>query len=432
MKKLIIKGLQLSLIIALVSCAYRGNHLVNLDSRELASETELILTTSDPVKYKHTKSENPPCLVINFLKDVIFSFGEDELIINKGAVKKIKYEYDLNTGKGQSRLNQVRVELVEDLPYKIFQSGSSIIIRIKNPAQSKATLSREKIRIETQKQQKEEALKLELGYLIGPGDILNIEVWKQPDITRDVTVNYLGEIRLPPIKKLNAMGLTIPELEDKLTETLSKYLIDPIVFVIVKEYNSQRVIALGETNTGMYTLKRRTTLVEFLGEIGGTTDNADIFNIKLIKKDGKTLTYDLNELISTPQKGDEVVVSGGDTVYVPPLEFNKIYVLGEVRTPKIINLRGKMTVVDAIADAGGYTPDAVTGSIMVIRGEIGSQKGIRINLKRILKEGDVGQNIDLKAGDIVYVPKSFIVDVERFIRDISTSALFWIWTGAFR
>ncbi len=86
-----------------------------------------------------------------------------------------------------------------------------------------------------------------------------------------------------------------------------------------------------------------------------------------------------------------------------------------------------MTLVDAITEAGGYTRDAVTRSIVVIRGELGSQQGIRVNLKRILKEGDVGQNIELKPGDIVYVPKSFIVDVERFLRNIALPVTWYFW-----
>jgi polysaccharide export outer membrane protein len=272
-----------------------------------------------------------------------------------------------------------------------------------------------------------ENIQTEPGYLIGPGDVLNIEVWKEPDISREVTVNYKGEIKLPPIKKMSAIGLSIPLLEERIAEALSKYLIEPVVFVTVKEYNSQRVIALGETTTGMYTLKRKTTLVEFLGQIGGPTENADTSHLKLIKKDGRIFTYDLHELIKDSQESQEIVVTGGDAVYIPPLELNKVFILGEVKSPKSVIIKGKLTVVDAIAEAGGYTNDAVTSSVMIIRGELGSQKGIRINLKRILKEGDIGQNIELMPGDIVYVPKTFIVHIERFFRGISAPILWYLW-----
>lgn len=426
MKKIIIKGLPVLLILVFISCASRDIRLVNLATKELPSETELILTTTDPVQYEHSKLENPPCIIIKFPENQVFSSEGEELIINKGAIKKIKYEYNHGGSKGQPQLDRVKVELIKDLPYKISHSGSSIIIRIKNPEKFSSPSYKEKVNIELQPSKKDKNPALELGYLIGPGDVLNIEVWKHPDISREVTINYRGEIRLPPIKTLSVIGLNATHLEEKLTEALSKYLIDPIVFVTVKEYNSQRIIVLGETAAGIYTLKRKTTLVEFLGQIGGPTEDADIFHIKLIKKNGRIFTYDLNELISSPQKSDEAMVSGGDTVYVPPLELNKIYVLGEVQNPKVINIKGKMTLVDAITDAGGYTREAVTRSVMIIRGELGSQKGIRVNLSRILKEGDVGQNIELQPGDIVYVPRSFIVDLERFIRVISAPIFYWV------
>jgi polysaccharide export outer membrane protein len=268
--------------------------------------------------------------------------------------------------------------------------------------------------LEVQPQGKQAPLQEELGYLIGPGDVLIIEVWKYPDVSRDVVVNEEGDIRLPMIKSIRAMGMTVPQLEKKLTQALSQYLVDPSVFVTIKDYNSQRVIAMGEVKAGMYTLKRKTTLTEFLSQIGGPTDKADITRLKLIKKDGKTISYDLNELLKDPQKAEAVLVSGGDTFYVPPLETKKVYVFGQVATQKAIDIKGKYKLVDAIADAGGPTARAITKSIVVVRNAIGSPKAILIDLDKILKKADLFQNIELMPGDIIYVPRSFIADIETF------------------
>lgn len=287
--------------------------------------------------------------------------------------------------------------------------------------------SQEKSQVKPQSLGEQKKPLVQPGYLIGPEDVLSVEVWNQPDISREVVVDYDGEINIPPVRKLSVIGLTVSQLEEKLSKALSKYIIDPIVFVSIKEYNSQRVTVLGETKTGMYTLKRRTTLVEFLGQIGGMTENADTFHIKLIKKDRRVLIYDLNELIDNPQKSEGIIVSGGDTVYVPPLEFNKVYVLGEVENPKIVSIKGKLTVIDAVTEAGGFTRDAVRKSVMIIRGELGSQKGIRINAKQILNKGDISQNIELEPGDIVFVPKTFIVHIERFLRDLAYPLTWYFW-----
>ncbi len=299
---------------------------------------------------------------------------------------------------------------------------------MKNPEISSDSSPNEKIQVELQSQDgEEEELPAEEGYLIGPEDVLSIEVWNQPDISREVVVNHDGEITIPPVRKLSVIGLTVSQMEEKLAEALSKYLIDPIVFVTVKEFNSQRVTALGEIRTGMYTLKRRTTLVEFLGEIGGPTDNADTYHIRLIKKDKKVFIYDFNELLKDPQKSESVIVSGGDTVYVPPLEFNKVLVVGEVKNPKVVPIKGRLTLIDAITDAGGYTRDAVLKSVIVIRGELGSQEGIRINVNEILKKADLSQNIELEPGDIVYVPTTFIVHIERFLRAVAYPLTWYFW-----
>ena len=422
-KSLTFKMIKILLILVSISCvSYQGVHFVNLTTKESPSETELIITTTKPVQVKETKLKNPPCLILSFPEDKVYSLEEEDLVVNKGPIKRIRNEY-YQTEDQQPQLNLMIVELAQNSDYEISNSGSSLIIKFKNTGPFSAGENENTdLQAETEAQSP-----MESGYLLGPGDVLNIEVWQHPDISRDVTVNYKGDIKLPPVRKMSVIGLSAPLLEEKLGEALSKYLIEPVVFVNVKEYNSHRVVALGETRTGMYTLKRRTTLVEFLGQIGGPTENADISHIKLIKKEGSIITYDLNELFKDPQESVKAVVSGGDTVYIPPLEFNKVLVLGEVQAPKSVLIKGKLTVVDAITEAGGYTHDAVMSSVMIIRGELGSQKGIRVNLKQILKEADIGQNIELKPGDIVYVPKSFVADIERFLRAISFPVTWYFW-----
>jgi polysaccharide export outer membrane protein len=429
MNRLIIKTLGPLIILVFTSCAsQRGVYLVDLTTKESPSETELILTTTGPVPYQDMKVGSPPCIIIRFPENRVFSNNIDELVINKGGVKKIKYEYSQGEGENQYQLNFMIVELSQDLPYKISNSGSSIIIRIENPTQSSIVSPKEQIKIELPVQVKDESLPTKLGYLIGPEDVLSIEVWGHPDVSRDVIINHEGKIRLPPVKKsMSVMGLNTSQLEEKLVETLSKYLIEPVVFVTIKEYNSQRVIALGEITIGMYTLKRPTTLVEFLGQIGGPTENADTSRIRLIKKDGTIFTYNINDLINISQKREPVFVSGGDTVYVPPIVMNKIYILGEVNAPRVLEFKEKLTLIEAIAEAGGYTGNAITKSIIVIRGELGSHKGMRLNLSRILKKGDIAQNIELKPGDIVYVPRTFIANVERFLRMIGAPITWYFW-----
>jgi len=418
-----------SLILVLAFCASSKRiQLIDLSTKESQAETELVLTTSDPIYINNTKLDNPPRLMISFPGSKVFSSENEESIVNKGPIKSIKYGYYPEKNKSPRQLQFILVELIQETPFRVSKDGSSTIIRMKNPETSPDRSSNERIQIELQSQEgEEEDLPVGAGYLIGPEDVLNIEVWNQSDISREVVVNHEGEINIPPVRKLSVMGLTVSQMEDKLATALSKYLIDPIVFVTIKEFNSQRVTALGEIKTGMYTLKRRTTLVEFLGQIGGPTDNADTYHIRLIKKDKKVFVYDFNALLKNPQKSEGIIVAGGDTVYVPPLEFNKVLVVGEVKEPRIVPIKGRLTVIDAIVGAGGYTRDAVLKSVIVIRGELGSQEGIRINVKEIFKKADLSQNIELQPGDIVYVPTTFIVHIERFLRVFAYPLTWYFW-----
>jgi len=415
MNKAMCRVLSFSAFLAFMACVpSRDAQLVNLATHASSSVTELVLTTSRPLQYKETKLQDVPGFIISFPADKIFSSEKDELVINDGAIKTIRNEYGQKDGQGRRELNSIVVELTRDLPYKISNNENSIVVRIEHPEPFSAAAPPVKMDLEVQPQGKQAPLQEELGYLIGPGDVLIIEVWKYPDVSRDVVVNEEGDIRLPMIKSIRAMGMTVPQLEKKLTQALSQYLVDPSVFVTIKDYNSQRVIAMGEVKAGMYTLKRKTTLTEFLSQIGGPTDKADITRLKLIKKDGKTISYDLNELLKDPQKAEAVLVSGGDTFYVPPLETKKVYVFGQVATQKAIDIKGKYKLVDAIADAGGPTARAITKSIVVVRNAIGSPKAILIDLDKILKKADLFQNIELMPGDIIYVPRSFIADIETF------------------
>lgn len=408
----------LSLFVISACVSSRPVYKANIITEEFPEETEIILTTSGPVKYKVTRLKDFPGLILSFPEDQIY-LGDDEIsIINEGPISSIKKEFYPGDGSDRPLLAFLIIELTQDLPYKIDNSGNSIRIKIKNPAASHTSsiVEVQNDKAENNRDNGEEKIQIIPGYIVGPGDILSIEVWTYDDISRDVTVSGSGDIKLPPMKeKVDVLGLNITLLEDKLESVLSKYLVDPIVFVTVKEFNSQRVIAMGETSTGIYPLKKKTTLVEFISQIGGPTENADIHNMRLIRKDGSILTYDLSMLMNDPQEGGKVLLSGGDTIYFPPLEDNKVYVLGEVRTPGTFPLKENFTLLDAISEAGGYTEKAVIRSIIVISGGIENPKAVRVNLKKVLKEGDFSQNPQLTAGDLVFVPRSFVADLATFL-----------------
>lgn len=105
-----------------VSCfstmPHKNAHFVNLVTQEQPSETTLIFTTSEPVPFKDTKLENPPCILISFPDKKVFSSEEDVVIVNKGPIKRIRNEYYQSGNESERQLNLVIVELTQDVDYQ--------------------------------------------------------------------------------------------------------------------------------------------------------------------------------------------------------------------------------------------------------------------------------------------------------------------------
>lgn len=159
------------------------------------------------------------------------------------------------------------------------------------------------------------------AYLIGAQDVLDISVWKEPDISRTVPVRPDGKISLPLVRDIQAAGLTPMQLERLVAEKLQKYVTDPQVSVIVKEINSQRIYILGEvTRSGAFTLLPNMTVLQALSGAGGFTQYANLKGIYLLRlENGRQVKYPFNykEVISGQNPGQNMLLKPGDTIVVP-------------------------------------------------------------------------------------------------------------------
>lgn len=102
------------------------------------------------------------------------------------------------------------------------------------------------------------------------------------------------------------------------------------------------------------------------------------------------------------------------SVNVSGAKSKKVFVLGEVTNPGIFQLDGPMTVIEAVSRAGGFTLDAKSNNVLLIRGDINKPKLISLNIEKALEKGALKDNVSLQQGDVIYVPASFIADVDRF------------------
>lgn len=157
-------------------------------------------------------------------------------------------------------------------------------------------------------------------YRLGPEDVIEVFVWKEPELSTTVMVRPDGKISLPLIGELEASGKTGVELQEEVSRKLRQYVSDPIVNVMVKQINSP-----------------------------------------------------------------------------------KISVLGEVRKPDVYKIKHKITVLDAIALAGGFTEFAKRDKVIVIRNGSSGRERIKVNLKQLIKQDSKDEMFYLQPFDTVYV-----------------------------
>ena len=159
------------------------------------------------------------------------------------------------------------------------------------------------------------------NYVIGAQDVLDINVWKEPDVSRTVPVRPDGKISLPLLNDVQAAGLTPAQLAAQVTDSLKKYVTNPQVTVIVTVINSQRVYILGEvTRPGAFPLIPGMSVLQALSSAGGFTQFAKVKSIFVRRfENGKEEKFPFNyrEVIGGKKPEQDILLKAGDTIVVP-------------------------------------------------------------------------------------------------------------------
>jgi len=173
-----------------------------------------------------------------------------------------------------------------------------------------------------------------MAYYLSPGDIIEVFVWQNPDLSKEVIVGPDGMISYPLVGRVKAIGLTLDKLEDKFTTEFAKYIKFPQVSIMIKKFSG-----------------------------------------------------------------------------------NKIIVLGEVLYPGIYSYQGAINLIEAVALAGDFTQNAHIDSVLIVRGGFSGKPSVeRINMARVITRGIMdGKDINLKPNDVVYVPRTFVANLNKFM-----------------
>ena len=242
------------------------------------------------------------------------------------------------------------------------------------------------------------------GYRIGDEDVLQISVWGNPELNMQVPVRPDGMISFPLVGDVKARGVRPQELKTILERDLSNFIKDPTVSVIVTEINSFKVYVIGEgitTGPGVITLKRNTSLLQLLAQLG-SLKNADLNNA-FILRDDKKLNNDFSKLALKGDISQDIQLLPNDIVFIPDNFEKRITVVGEVKTPGTLTYREGLTAVDAILNSGGFTEFAKENDVIIVRKEAHSVKRIEAELKDVIKNGETNKDVLLKPGDLIIV-----------------------------
>ncbi len=244
-------------------------------------------------------------------------------------------------------------------------------------------------------------------YIIGPGDLLDIQVLEAPDLNTEARVTAQNSISFPLLGKIDVAGLTSVGAEERVASLLSeKYMHDPHVVIAIKEYRSQRVAVIGSVNNpGTYELLSKGTLLDALALAGGLAEDASETAFVTRKhRDGteSAVEIDLDALLEEGQTQLNVAVHMGDVVFVP--EAGVVYVDGAVVTPGKFPIQEDMTVSQAVTAAGGLNKVAKGSDVRLVRNINGAVQVTPVDLKEI-QEG-TQTDILLEDQDYVVVGKS--------------------------
>jgi polysaccharide biosynthesis/export protein len=160
----------------------------------------------------------------------------------------------------------------------------------------------------------------ETEFQLGPDDVIEVFVWKEPELSTTVVVRPDGKVSLPLIGELPTSGKTAMQLQKEIGDKLTQYVSEPVVNVMVKEVNSAKVSVLGEVKTpGIYKIKDRATVLDAIALAGGFTEYAKRSKVTIIRPastgEQKRIKLNVDDQIKSPK---------GDLFYILP--YDKIYV----------------------------------------------------------------------------------------------------------
>jgi len=257
-------------------------------------------------------------------------------------------------------------------------------------------------------------------YRIGEGDKLTVAVWGRPEVSGKHTVGPDGHIAIPLAGTLKLAMSTRDDAAAVIRRALLPYYKAPSVSVVVDEYTSNKVILLGRVeNPGVVRFDSPPTLLEALARGGALPvldKKAVLGRVAIMRGREQVIWVDLRKVLEKADTAYNVRLKANDIIYIPDSDDSLVYVMGDVHRPGAFRLTPKMSVTEALAQAGGPTEQGASKEIAVYRPS--TQAVLRAPLSSLMT-ANKPVNVFLEEGDIVFVPRNGLADIGYFFRQIA-------------
>lgn len=256
-------------------------------------------------------------------------------------------------------------------------------------------------------------------YLFGSGDVVRIDVAGRPEVSTRQVIGPDGIITIPLVGDIFVNGMTREEAHSVIRKRFLDYFTNPHLTIAVEDYVSNQITVLGRVaSAGRQRFAHPPTLAEVLANAGALPildKSATLTRCAIMRGREKLIWVDLKALL-TGNPAYNIRMKKGDIIFIPDSSDTSVYVLGSVIKPGSYRLTPRMTILDALAQAGGPNEDASPEKIGIYRA--GSKKVEIIDLGSVVAP-DRKANFALEDGDVVFVPKSGLASFGYFVRQIS-------------
>jgi polysaccharide export outer membrane protein len=259
----------------------------------------------------------------------------------------------------------------------------------------------------------------DLPFRLGAGDQLKLTVWGRPELSSNFLLGPDGVISIPLAGHVRLAELTRGEAEAAIARALRHYYAAPAVTLSVEQYVSNRITVLGRVqNPGLLHFDGQATLLEALARAGALPvidKQATLTRCAIFRGRERVIWVDLKHLLARGDPAYNIRLRPNDLVYIPDSNDTSVYVLGAVFKPGAYRLTPDMSVLDALAQAGGPNEDGALPEMMLYRASQNASE--RIPLGALVGAGR-NRNFALEEGDMIYVPKSGIANVGYTLRQL--------------